>query len=198
MEFPRSSDGTVKPIGREFFQRAPLTCARDMIGCTLALGECSGIIVETEAYAAKGDPACHTWKRQGARDFVAANPPGTAYVYLNYGMHWLLNFLVKGGKEEGFVLIRALEPLQGIKQMTKHRGGQGVKNLCNGPAKLTQALGIHGVHHGCDPLGGKGWNLVIPETPPRVIASTRIGISVATDRRWRFVLKGNPHVSVPA
>ena len=188
----------MKPIGREFFQRDPLTCARELIGCTLVLGECSGVIVETEAYAAEGDPACHTWKRQGARDFVDANHPGTAYVYLNYGMHWLLNFLVKGGKEEGFVLIRALEPLQGIEKMTKHRGGRGEKDLCNGPAKLTQALGIRGLHHGCDPLAAREWRLLLPEMTPKVIDSTRIGISVTTDRRWRFLLKGSSHVSVPA
>jgi DNA-3-methyladenine glycosylase len=188
----------LQPLAREFFQRDPLICAREMIGFTLVHGDCSGVIVETEAYAAKGDSACHTWSRQGVRDFVAENAPGTAYVYLNYGMHWLLNFLVKGGSEVGFVLIRALEPLRGIKQMRERRGGRGGMDLCNGPAKLTQALGISGVHHGCDPLVKEGWNLLIPERPPRVIALNRIGISVATDRRWRFALKGNPHVSVPA
>jgi DNA-3-methyladenine glycosylase len=197
MELPRSSDGDVKQITREFFRRDPVSCAREMIGCTISVGGCSGKIVETEAYAAKDDPACHTWKRQKARDFVAGNLPGTAYVYLSYGMHWLLNFLAKGGKQKGFVLLRALEPLQGIELMRERRGGRGDVDLCNGPAKLTQALGISGYHHGCDPLGEEEWKLLIPATAPKVITSTRVGISMATDRRWRFILEGNPHVSVP-
>jgi DNA-3-methyladenine glycosylase len=186
----------VQGLSREFFQRDPLICARELIGGTLVHGECSGLIVETEAYAAVGDPACHTWKRQGARDFVIQNPPGTAYVYLNYGMHWMLNFLVKGGSDEGFILIRALKPLQGIQRMQDRRGGRLENDLCNGPAKLTQALGINGEHHGCDPLSEKEWRLLTPENIPAVITSTRIGISVATERRWRFLLKGSPYVSV--
>jgi len=88
----------MKRIERSFFERNPVMCARELIGCTLGLGSTMGIIVETEAYAAAGDPACHTMKRPSAREFVATNPPGTAYVYLNYGMHWMLNFLVKGGE----------------------------------------------------------------------------------------------------
>lgn len=188
----------LQSLDREFFRRDPVSCAREMIGCTISLGVCCGRIVETEAYAAVGDPACHTWKRQGARDFVDGNPPGTAYVYLNYGMHWLLNFLVKGEKEEGFVLIRALEPLEGMELMRERRGGRGEKFLCNGPAKLTQAMGITGAHHGCDPLVEKEWKLVFPSAPPKVIASTRIGISVATDRRWRFLQMESSFVSAPA
>ena len=104
----------MRPLERSFFERDPVLCARELIGCTFGFGSTSGIIVETEAYTAEGDPACHTWKRPTAREFVASNPPGTAYVYLNYGMHWLFNFLVKGGERDGFVLIRALEPAQGI------------------------------------------------------------------------------------
>ena len=94
----------MKPLARSFFERDPVLCARELIGCTLGLEGAFGVIVETEAYAAEGDPACHTWKRHGARDFVARNDPGTAYVYLNYGMHWLFNLLVKGGERDGFVL----------------------------------------------------------------------------------------------
>lgn len=187
----------MKPLERSFFERDPVLCARELVGCTLGLGSASGIIVETEAYAAVGDPACHTWRRQVARDFVAQHPPGTAYVYLNYGMHWLFNLLVKGGDRDGFVLIRALEPTGGIAVMKRRREQDHPRHLCNGPAKLTQALGITGKHHGCDPLGVRGWSLVPPAACPVVEVSTRIGISAATDYPWRFLWKGSPYVSVP-
>lgn len=184
-------------LERSFFERDAVLCARELIGCTLGLGSATGIIVETEAYAAHGDPACHTWKRQAARDFVASNAPGTAYVYLNYGMHWLFNLLVKGGERDGFVLIRALEPVGGIAVMRKRRGRGKLEQLCNGPAKLTQALGIKGGHYGADPLSTKGWLLAGGGSPVGTVASTRIGISQAREFPWRFTMKGNRHVSVP-
>jgi DNA-3-methyladenine glycosylase len=187
-----------RPLGRSFFEREPVICARELVGCTIGFGSAAGIIVETEAYAAEGDPACHTWKRQGARDFVATNAPGTAYVYLNYGMHWLFNLLVKGGDADGFVLIRALEPIEGIPSMKRRRGMEHPASFCNGPAKLTQALGITGKHHGSDPLAGKGWKLLPPEIPVEIAVSTRIGISQAADFPWRFTLRGSPFVSRPA
>ena len=187
----------MKALERSFFERDAVLCARELIGCTLGFGSTSGIIVETEAYAAEGDSACHTWKRQGARDFVSGNPPGIAYVYLNYGMHWLFNLLVKGGTRDGFVLIRALKPLGGIATMKRRRGMGRPVSLCNGPAKLTQALGITGKHHARDPLADTGWTLLSPESPVEIAVSTRIGISLAADYPWRFTLKGSPFISVP-
>jgi DNA-3-methyladenine glycosylase len=163
----------------------------------LGFGETAGVIVETEAYAAEGDPACHTWKRRGARDFVAKNPPGTAYIYLNYGMHWLFNLLVKGGDRDGFVLIRALEPTRGFGTMHLRRKRQQPQELCNGPAKLTQALGITGEHHEANPFSDRGWLLAEASASVETVATTRIGISQATDYPWRFVMKGNSCVSVP-
>ena len=200
VELPGSSDGSVKRMTRGFFRRDPVLCARELVGCQIELNGCAGIIVETEAYAEEGDPACHTWKRQRARDFVAANPPGTAYVYLNYGMHWLMNFLVSGGERRGFVLLRALEPVEGIPRMTRRRRMKKTEHLCNGPAKLTQALGISGRHHGCDPFGDRdgGWLITEAATPVETLVSTRIGISQAADYPWRFVMKDSPWVSAPA
>lgn len=183
-------------LDRSFFERDAVLCARELIGCSLGLNGTSGVIVETEAYAAEGDPACHTWKRQGARDFVARNAPGTAYVYLNYGMHWLLNFLVKGGGRDGFVLIRGLDPTGGIDRMIARRGRRKPKELCNGPAKLTQALGINGKHHEVDPFSRSGWLLAEADSPVETVASTRIGISRAKELPWRFMMKGNPGVSL--
>ena len=195
----------MKPLTPAFFCRDPIVCARDLIGCKFGVGETSGIIVETEAYTAEDDPACHTWKRQGARDFVALKGPGTAYVYLNYGMHWLFNFLVKGGSDgnvgparDGFVLIRALEPIAGIGIMQQRRKRMAISELCNGPAKLTQALGIDGSSHGSSPFTSEGWILTAPEGTPEVLVSTRIGISQARDYPWRFLLKGSRRVSFPA
>ena len=185
-------------IGIEFFQRDPLICARELIGCTFGLGDTAGKIVETEAYAAMGDRACHTWKRAAAREFVSSHAPGTAYVYLNYGMHWLFNFLVKGAQREGFVLIRALEPLEGLPLMRRRRARERLQELCSGPAKLTQALGIIGNHHGCDPLTGKGWLLSKASGDHEVVVSNRIGITLDAEYPWRFLSKGCPFVSVPA
>jgi len=187
----------MKPLARSFFKRDAVLCARELIGCTLGLAGTSGVIVETEAYAAEGDPACHTWNRQGARDFVSRNDPGTSYVYLNYGMHWLFNLLVKGGERDGFVLIRALEPLGGVDLMKERRRRGVVEELCNGPAKLTRALGITGDHHEVDPLSVRGWVLAKPEKTVATITSRRIGISQATEYPWRFYMKGNRCVSFP-
>src|SRR5579884_4467702 len=103
-----------------FFQRDPVTCARELIGAELVWGECSGIVVETEAYAALNDEAAHTFTRPSARSFIERNQAGAAYVYWNYGMHWMLNVLVKG-EANGFVLIRALEPRRGVELMKKDR-----------------------------------------------------------------------------
>lgn len=188
----------MKRLTRGFFRRDPVRCARELIGCRLELDGCAGIIVETEAYAEEDDPACHTWNRPSARDFVAANPPGTAYVYLNYGMHWLMNFLVSGGERRGFVLLRALEPVEGLSLMSRRRGVKRTEDLCNGPAKLTRALGISGSHHGCDPLADAGWRLTEAPYPAETLVSTRIGISRAAEYPWRFVMKGSLFASVPA
>src|SRR6266581_8202997 len=136
-------------IGRAFFRRDPLSCARELVGAELVWGECTGIIVEVEAYAAVNDQAAHTFTRPSARAFIERNKPGSAYVYFNYGVHWMLNVLVKG-EANGFVLIRALEPRQGIERMQKRRGVDDVKRLCSGPGKLTQALGITGRQHEMD------------------------------------------------
>jgi len=189
---------TVENLRREFFERNPVICAREFIGCTLGLGRTRGIVVETEAYSELGDPACHTFKRPAARVFLAQHQAGSAYVYLNYGMHWLFNFLVKGGDRDGFVLIRALEPVKGIPVMKRRRKQAELSMLCNGPAKLTQALGIRGDLDGGNPLDMAGWTLLHPPTPVRISVSTRIGISKAAGYPWRFLLHGSRFVSMPA
>jgi len=180
-------------LEREFFERDPLTCSRELIGCELVSGECAGIIVETEAYCAVGDEACHTFFRPSALDFIARHEPGAAYVYLNYGMYWLFNVLVTGG----FVLIRALEPVRGIERMRQRRGRHALRELCSGPGKLTQALGITGAEHGVDLCRGTlGFRHHLEH--PQVETCLRVGITKAAHLPWRYLLKESPFVSVAA
>jgi DNA-3-methyladenine glycosylase len=190
-----------KRLGREFFQRDPLTCARELIGCGLVWGECAGIVVETEAYSAFGDEASHAFFRPSTRRFMERHLPGTAYVYFNYGMHWMLNVLVKANRhaeavpENGIVLIRAIEPTRGLERMRERRGQQSPTALCSGPGKLTQALGITGADH-CRDLceGNIGFRERLKEG--EVETDVRIGISKAAHLPWRFLLKGSPFISV--
>lgn len=183
-------------ITRSFFERDPLTCAAALIGCELVWDGCSGIVVETEAYSAQDDEACHTFARKGAREFVAAHRPGAAYVYLNYGVHWLLNVLVKGpGGAEGFVLIRALEPVRGIAKMRRRRMQQNPVALCSGPGRLSEALDVRGADHGIDLCAGGGRGFLPAKRPVVVVSDLRIGISKAAHLPWRFLLKDSPFVS---
>jgi DNA-3-methyladenine glycosylase len=182
-------------IPRDFFTQSPVECARSLVGCELVWGACSGIVVECEAYAAVGDPACHTFTRPSAREFVARHRAGTAYVYLNYGMHWMLNVLTKGD-EEGFVLIRAIEPRRGLRAMQKRRGNKTGRALSGGPGRLASALGVAGSHHGLD-LCSSARRCFLPGEKFEVIADGRIGISLAQELPWRFSVRGNPFVSVP-
>jgi DNA-3-methyladenine glycosylase len=178
-----------------FFKRDPLTCARELIGTELIWDECSGIVVEVEAYAAINDEAAHTFTRPSARSFIERNNAGAAYVYFNYGMHWMLNVLVKGD-DNGFVLIRALEPRKGLEQMKKRRGLDDVKRLCSGPGKLTQALDITDRHHEMDLCSDPRYCFVRnTKTPADVVADKRIGITRSAHYPWRFTLKGSEFVS---
>jgi DNA-3-methyladenine glycosylase (3mg) len=181
-----------------FFERDPLICARELIGTELIWGNCSGVLVETEAYNAIDDEACHTFMRPSTRAFIEQNKAGAAYVYFNYGMHWMLNVLVKG-RENGFVLIRALEPRTGIERMKKRRKLDEVKRLCSGPGKLTQALDITDRHHEmdlcADPRHCFAQNA---EATVKVVADQRIGITRSAHLPWRFTLHGSSFVSAPA
>lgn len=184
-------------IRAPFFQRDPLTCARELIGTELIWGQCSGVIVEVEAYVAVNDEACHTFMRPSARAFIQRNKAGAAYVYFNYGVHWMLNVLVKGDAD-GFVLIRALEPRRGIGLMKKRRGVEDIHRLCSGPGKLTQALDITDRQHEMDLCGDPRRCFLFPPNPaPEVVADKRIGITRSAELPWRFTLRGSPYVSVP-
>ena len=185
-------------IRAPFFERDPVTCARELIGTELIWRDCSGLVVETEAYSALNDEACHTFMRPSARSFIERNKAGAAYIYFNYGVHWMLNVLVKG-KANGFVLIRALEPKTGLAQMKKRRGVDDEKRLCSGPGKLTRALDITDRHHEMDLCGDKRHCFVDRrKSIVDVVATERIGISRSAHHLWRFTLRGSKFVSRPS
>jgi DNA-3-methyladenine glycosylase len=184
-------------FGTEFFQGDVCEVARALLGTELAWGECSGRIIETEAYAAEGDAACHVATRAGAREFLRTRPAGAAYVYLNYGMYWLLNFLVKGGPRNGMVLVRALEPLSGREQMQKRRAGRTEKEWCSGPGKLGRALGICAADHGrilAGPARERGYGVRQGAgcVGREIRTGARVGITRAVDLPWRFLLEQPP------
>lgn len=202
MDFYRLSLQSNFMLGQDFFQRDVLTVARELIGVELVWRGCSGVIVETEAYAAEGDEACHTMSRPSARAFVQDHPAGAAYVYFNYGMYWMLNILVKGGSCDGLILIRAIEPVNGLPLMHERRRVEKLQQLCSGPGKLAIAFGVTGSDHGL-PLAGTrrpldcGLKKQKQDSCLDVVADIRVGISKAANYPWRFLAKGNPHVSVP-
>lgn len=183
-------------IKSDFFQTDPVSAARNLIGKRIVCQKCSGIIVETEAYADKGDEAAHTFTRPSAREFVTKYDAGSAYVYLNYGMYWLANVLTKGPKGNGFVLLRALEPENGIDLMRKRRNQKKMKDLCSGPGKLTIAMSINGKDHGQSftSTGNRFW---FEEThcETKIVTDTRIGITRSAHLLWRFLKKNNDFVS---
>ena len=185
-------------LPESFFQVDPLQCAKNLIGSGLVWGKCAGIVVETEAYLVEGDEACHTFLRPSARAFVGRNKPGAAYIYFNYGVHWMLNVLVKGGPRDGLILIRAIEPRRGLAIMRQRRGVEDVRRLCSGPGKLTQALAITKRHHEIDLCSDPTHSFRARVEPDvMVVADPRIGISRAQDFPWRFTLRGSEFVSVP-
>jgi len=172
--------------------------ARLLVGCTITRGACSGVIVETEAYH-DSEPACHAFVGLTERTRPLFEAPGIAYVYRSYGIHALLNVVVEPAGVGAAVLIRALEPLAGLDEMRARRGLQMPTDLCSGPGKLTQALGV-GLELNATPLLGGPIELGPPprgRDEPVIVAGTRIGITRAVDLPWRFCVAGDRNVSRP-
>jgi DNA-3-methyladenine glycosylase len=181
-----------------FFRGDVLRCAHDLIGAELVWGRCSGTVVECEAYLTENDEASHCFSRPSTRAYVARNKPGAAYIYLNYGVHWMLNVLVKGGSIDGLILIRAVEPTRGIELMRSRRGVDDVRQLCSGPGKLTQAFDIDMRHHEMDLTADPRHAFVARAgVPVEVVADERIGISRSAHFPWRFTQRGSSFVSRP-
>jgi DNA-3-methyladenine glycosylase len=182
-------------LKQTFFARSTLTVAEELVGCVLQVGDVSGRIVEVEAYLGENDPASHAGRGRTPRSEIMFGPAGFAYVYLIYGMHHCLNFVTEPEGTAGAVLVRALEPLAGRDIMAARRGLDPAsakdRDLCSGPGKLCQALGIDRSWNG-RPVAGRsprGGIRVFPgEGPPGgLLITPRIGIRQATDRLFRFV-----------
>lgn len=185
-------------LPRAFFARSTVTVARSLLGCYLVhespRGRVVGRLVEVEAYCGPRDPASHAFRRT-RRSEVMWGPPGTAYVYLSYGAHACLNVVTEPLGRPGAVLLRALEPVLGIALMHRRRGREDRWQLASGPGRLTQALGVTLAHNRADLVSGPLY-LARRNGPVGPIAATpRIGISVATNRRWRFVVRDSPFLS---
>jgi DNA-3-methyladenine glycosylase len=191
------------PLPRRFYARPVLVVARALLGRVLAHegpgGRTSGRIVEVEAYRGADDPASHAFRGETARNRVMFGPPGHAYVYFTYGMHHCVNLVTGPPGSAGAVLIRALEPLEGLDLMRRRRGVPELERLARGPGCVTRALGLDRRHDGLDLTRGP---LVVETGSPvrdgrPVARGPRIGIRVATGKPWRFWLKGHPCVSGP-
>jgi DNA-3-methyladenine glycosylase len=185
-------------VTREFFDRSVHEVARELIGCELRVGPTAGLIVETEAYE-ESDPACHAYIGRTARNEVLFGPPGHAYVYLSYGIHSLLNFVTEPAGSASAVLIRALEPTDGIELMRERRGQAKVEQLCSGPGKLSEALEVDLSLNGADlfrpPFELSDRDRAWPEA--EITASPRIGITKAAELPWRYCVSGSRFVSRP-
>jgi DNA-3-methyladenine glycosylase len=186
------------PLDVSFFDRSVHDVARDLVGCTLLHEGVGGVIVETESYHAD-DEACHAYGGLTPRNEVLFGPPGLAYVYFSYGVHNLLNAVAEPEGQAAAALIRALEPTHGVDTMRERRGRAEETELCSGPGKLTQALGVG--------LDANGSSLIEPpfevlgrdggRDGVEVVAGTRIGISRATELPWRFCAAGSRFLSRP-
>jgi DNA-3-methyladenine glycosylase len=185
-------------VNRAFYERGVVEVARDLVGCVLRHGETAGVIVETEAYH-ETEPACHAHVGLTGRTHILFGPPARAYVYRSYGIHALFNAVTEAEGVGAAVLIRALEPLDGLDLMRDRRGVPRTEDLCNGPGKLTQALDIELDLNGSDLLGGP--IAIEPPRPgwesPELLVGPRIGITKAAELPWRFCAAGSRSVSRP-
>ncbi|CAO4165647.1 DNA-3-methyladenine glycosylase [Methylorubrum aminovorans] len=179
-------------MDQAFFDRPAATVAAELIGWRLLADGVGGVIVETEAYD-RTDPASHSFAGPTPRNASMFGPPGRAYVYRSYGLHWCLNLVCETGSA---VLLRALEPTAGLEAMRARRGLDAPRLLCAGPGRLAQALGIDRSHDGL-PLDRAPFAWVAPDGPVPVAATTRIGISRGIEAPWRFLVPGSPYLSRP-
>ena len=186
-----------RKLGPAFFNRSVHLVAPELIGATLLFNGAGGRIVEVEAYD-QSDPAAHSFNGRTLRNAVMFGPPGYSYVYRSYGIHWCLNFVCEREGHASAVLIRAIEPLAGVAQMRQRRRmrSKDERELCSGPGRLCQALGITGAHGGLS-LGRQPFELRAAVDNADIVAGARIGITKAADLPWRYGLAGSRFLSKP-
>ena len=180
-------------LGREFFARSVHEVAPDLIGTTLLFDGVGGPIVEVEAYD-REDPASHGFRGETTRNRSMFGPPGHAYVYRSYGIHWCLNLVCEEESVAAAVLLRALEPVYGVEEMRARRGREEPRLLASGPGRLCQALAVTREHDGL-PLDRPPFELRARVTEPELVSGPRVGISRAADLPWRYGLAGSPYLS---
>jgi DNA-3-methyladenine glycosylase len=182
-------------LRKAFFNRSVHEVAPDLIGATFLFRGAGGIIVEVEAYH-HTDPAAHSYGGQTQRNAVMFGPAGYTYVYRSYGIHWCVNFVCEPAGSASAVLIRALEPIEGLAAMQRRRRTNDPRLLCSGPGRLTEALGITRAQNGCA-LDEASFELRAREGALDVVAGPRIGITKAVEHPWRYGLRGSRFLSKP-
>jgi DNA-3-methyladenine glycosylase len=180
-------------LTRKFFDRSVHKIAPELIGATLLVNGVGGVIVEVEAYH-HSDPAAHSYGGMTPRNAVMFGPAGMAYVYRSYGIHWCLNFVCEGEGSASAVLIRAIEPTAGLAAMRRRREMPDARQLCSGPGKLCEALGVTIKHNGLA-LDRTPFELRARVGKPEIVVGPRIGISKAVDAPWRYGMKGSRFLS---
>ncbi|HEX8666068.1 MAG TPA: DNA-3-methyladenine glycosylase [Beijerinckiaceae bacterium] len=184
-----------RPLPKAFFARSVHAVAPDLVGATLLVDGVGGMIVEVEAYH-HADPASHSFGGRTPRNAAMFGPPGHAYVYRSYGIHWCLNFVCEAEGSGSAVLVRAIEPTAGLDAMRARRGVADPRLLCSGPGRLCQALGITGAHDGLS-LDHPPFALRARSRPVEIAVAPRIGITKAADEPWRYGIAGSPFLSRP-
>jgi DNA-3-methyladenine glycosylase len=185
----------LKRLTKAFFRRSVHEVAPDLIGVTLLFNGVGGRLVEVEAYH-HTDPAAHSFRGPTSRNSVMFGPPGYAYVYRSYGIHWCLNFVCEPEGSASAVLIRALEPTAGLGRMRRRRGVSDARMLCSGPGRVCEALGITGAHYGLA-LDEPPFELLARIGEVEIVSGARIGLTKAVEKPWRYGLKDSRFLSKP-
>ena len=182
-------------LNRSFFDRSVHKVASDLIGATLLIDGAGGRIVEVEAYHYT-DPAAHSYRGPTERNAVMFGPPGRVYVYRSYGIHWCMNFVCEEKGSASAVLLRAIEPLEGLAKMRRRRGLSDERLLCSGPGRLGEALAVTHAHNGLA-LDRAPFELIARQGKPEIVTGVRIGITKAAELPWRYGLAGSRFLSKP-
>ena len=191
----------MNPLDRDFYRRDPRTVAKQLLNKVIVHGDCAARLVEVEAYCGPVDPGSHAFRGETPRNATMFGQPGGLYMYFTYGMHWCANAVCGEVGEGVAVLLRAGEPLRGLDEMRRRRGAAAVRDrdLCSGPAKLCQALGLDRGYDGADLVSGDRGVVIVDDgvRPPRRPGnSVRIGLRAGAEHPWRWYVEGDPNVSV--